>query len=170
MAPPADGQSAAEEQMARALAPKSAGSAVRHTAPGARRRVPRASSGRLKAVLDNAPLVLFAIDPAGIVTICEGRGLAEISSETAATVIGRSVFEVFANVPAVHEMVRGALRGKPRGECLDHVIVVSEGHLRRVLAEFMHYYNHARPHRSLSLQNPVPHANPGQGPRSRRRC
>jgi transposase InsO family protein len=25
-----------------------------------------------------------------------------------------------------------------RGECLDHIIVVSEGHLRRVLAEFTH--------------------------------
>jgi hypothetical protein len=49
-------------------------------------------------------------------------------------------------------------------ECLDHVIVVSEGHLRWVLAEFMDYYNHDRPHRTLSLQSPVPHANPGQGP------
>jgi transposase InsO family protein len=38
-----------------------------------------------------------------------------------------------------------------RRECLDHVIVVSEGHLRRVLAEFMHYYNHDRPHRTLCL-------------------
>ena len=51
-----------------------------------------------------------------------------------------------------------------RRECLDHVIVVSEGHLRRVLALFMHYYNHDRPHRTLCLQSPVPHANPGRGP------
>jgi transposase InsO family protein len=51
-----------------------------------------------------------------------------------------------------------------RGECLDHVIVVSEGHLRLVLAEFTHYYNHDRPHRTLSLQSPVPYANPGHGP------
>jgi len=51
-----------------------------------------------------------------------------------------------------------------RKECLDHVIVVSEGHLRRVLAEFMHYYNHDRPHRTLSLQTPLPYSNPGHGP------
>ena len=51
-----------------------------------------------------------------------------------------------------------------RKECLDHVIVVSEAHLQRVLAEFMHYHNHDRPHRTLRLQTPVLHANPGQGP------
>jgi transposase InsO family protein len=51
-----------------------------------------------------------------------------------------------------------------RADCLDHVLVVSQGQLRSVLAEFMHYYNHDRLHRTLSLQSPVPHANPGQGP------
>jgi transposase InsO family protein len=51
-----------------------------------------------------------------------------------------------------------------RRECLDHVIVVSEDHLQRVLAEFTHYYNHDRPHRTLSLQTPVRYANPGQSP------
>ena len=48
-------------------------------------------------------------------------------------------------------------------ESLDHVIVVSEGHLRGVLAEFMDYYNHDRPHRTLSLQSPLPQANPRHG-------
>jgi len=51
-----------------------------------------------------------------------------------------------------------------RRECLDHVIVVSEGPLRGVPAEFTHYYNHERPHRTLSRQRPVPYANPGHGP------
>jgi transposase InsO family protein len=50
-----------------------------------------------------------------------------------------------------------------RTECLDYVIVVNEGHLRRVLAEFMHYYNHDRPHRTLSLQSPAPETSPGHG-------
>lgn len=50
-----------------------------------------------------------------------------------------------------------------RTECLDHIIVVNEGHLRRVLAEFMYYYNHDRPHRTLSLQSPVPQASSGHG-------
>jgi transposase InsO family protein len=42
-----------------------------------------------------------------------------------------------------------------RTECLDHVIVINEAHLRRVLAEFADYYNRERPHRSLGLQSPI---------------
>jgi transposase InsO family protein len=43
-----------------------------------------------------------------------------------------------------------------RSECLDHLIVVDERHLRVVLAEFADYYNRDRPHRSLGLQSPLP--------------
>jgi transposase InsO family protein len=43
-----------------------------------------------------------------------------------------------------------------RRECLDHLIPLSERHLRALLTEFVHYYNHDRPHRSLGLQAPVP--------------
>jgi len=42
-----------------------------------------------------------------------------------------------------------------RTECLDHMIVNNQAHLRRVLAEFADYYNRDRPHRSLGLQSPV---------------
>jgi transposase InsO family protein len=43
-----------------------------------------------------------------------------------------------------------------RNECLDHLIVVNEAHLRAVLGEFAAYYNADRPHRSLRLEPPVP--------------
>jgi transposase InsO family protein len=43
-----------------------------------------------------------------------------------------------------------------RNECLDHLIVVNEAHLRAVLGEFAAYYNADRPHRSLHLEPPVP--------------
>jgi integrase-like protein len=43
-----------------------------------------------------------------------------------------------------------------RTECLDHLIVIDERHLRVVLAEFADYYNCDRPHRSLGLQSPIP--------------
>ncbi len=42
-----------------------------------------------------------------------------------------------------------------RQECLDHVIVLNDRHLRRLLREFVPYYNAARPHRSLNLTPPA---------------
>jgi putative transposase len=46
--------------------------------------------------------------------------------------------------------------GSVRRECLDHVIVLSEEHLRKVLKEYFRYYNHARPHQSLEKNSPFP--------------
>ncbi len=43
-----------------------------------------------------------------------------------------------------------------RQECLDHIIVLNERHLLAVLTEFVRYYNHDRPHRTLELGTPVP--------------
>jgi transposase InsO family protein len=45
-----------------------------------------------------------------------------------------------------------------RTECLDHVLVLDERHLERVLKEYVAYYNTARPPRSLGLVPPVPGA------------
>src|SRR5262245_6761564 len=48
------------------------------------------------------------------------------------------------------------LVGTLRRECLDHLIVLNERHLRSVLTEFARYYNEARPHRTLLLETPAP--------------
>jgi transposase InsO family protein len=48
------------------------------------------------------------------------------------------------------------LVGSIRRECLDHVIVLNEEHLRRTLSEFFTYYPEARPHLSLERNAPVP--------------
>jgi len=42
-----------------------------------------------------------------------------------------------------------------RRECLDHILALSERHLKAVLTEFVTYYNQDRPHRSLGLETPV---------------
>jgi len=42
-----------------------------------------------------------------------------------------------------------------RAECLDHLLIANEGHLRRVLTEYIAYYNHSRPHQGLEQQCPV---------------
>jgi transposase InsO family protein len=36
--------------------------------------------------------------------------------------------------------------GSVRRECLDHILVLSEAHLRRVLRDYIVYFNRARPH------------------------
>jgi transposase InsO family protein len=42
-----------------------------------------------------------------------------------------------------------------RNECLDHLVVVNEAHLRAVLDEYAAYYNAERPHRGLHLASPL---------------
>ncbi len=44
--------------------------------------------------------------------------------------------------------------GTPRRECVDHIIPLSERHLRVVLVEYVEYYNATRPHRTLDLETP----------------
>ena len=47
------------------------------------------------------------------------------------------------------------LIGSIRRECLDHVIVLGEAHLRRILRSCADYYNGVRTHRSLDKDAPV---------------
>ena len=46
------------------------------------------------------------------------------------------------------------LIGSIRRECLDHVIVLSEDHLRRILASYFEYYHTSRTHLSLDRNAP----------------
>jgi transposase InsO family protein len=47
------------------------------------------------------------------------------------------------------------LIGSIRRECVDHVVVLGEAHLRRVLTKYVAYYNEARTHRSLKKDAPI---------------
>jgi transposase InsO family protein len=47
------------------------------------------------------------------------------------------------------------LMGSIRRECVDHVIVLGETHLRQVLKSYAGYYNNFRTHRSLNKDAPV---------------
>jgi transposase InsO family protein len=47
------------------------------------------------------------------------------------------------------------LIGSIRRECLDHIVVTGEAHLRRMLKSYTNYYNRARTHRSLGKDCPV---------------
>ncbi len=52
---------------------------------------------------------------------------------------------------AIAERVIGTIRR----ECLNHLIVLTERHLRRVLREYLAYYNAKRPHQSLGDEPPT---------------
>ena len=47
------------------------------------------------------------------------------------------------------------LIGSIRRECVDHVIVFGESHLRQILMKYAAYYNELRTHRSLDKDAPI---------------
>jgi transposase InsO family protein len=47
------------------------------------------------------------------------------------------------------------LIGSTRRECIDHVIVFGETHLRRIMSMYASYYNEARTHLSLGKDAPI---------------
>jgi len=50
------------------------------------------------------------------------------------------------------------LIGSIRHDCLDHVIVLGEGHLRRILKSYLEYYHGSRTHLGLGKDTPEPRA------------
>ena len=50
------------------------------------------------------------------------------------------------------------LIGSIRRECVDHIIVLGEVHLRQILQSYARYYNEVRTHLSLEKDTPVSRA------------
>jgi transposase InsO family protein len=46
--------------------------------------------------------------------------------------------------------------GSVRRELLDHILILSEGHARRLAKEYGQYFNYARPHQGIDGQIPIP--------------
>ena len=74
----------------------------------------RVTVDRLQAVMRHAPLVLFAQDRDGVVTLCEGRGL-ELAHIDPKDVVGRSIPDLFPGIPGA-ERIRANLRRALAGE------------------------------------------------------
>ncbi len=78
----------------------------------------RASEERLRTLVTNAPVILFAIDAEGVFTLSEGKGLDAIGLRPE-EVVGRSVLDVFPSVPDIAENIQRALAGETFGVTLE---------------------------------------------------
>lgn len=46
--------------------------------------------------------------------------------------------------------------GSVRRECLDHILILSDQHVRRIMREYCEFFNRARPHQGIEQQIPIP--------------
>ncbi|MCU1277766.1 MAG: Chemotaxis protein methyltransferase CheR [bacterium] len=71
----------------------------------------RAAEGRLREVVNNAPVVLFALDRNGIITLSEGSALRQVGLQPG-EIVGRSIFEFYPPDSDLHAITRRALAGE----------------------------------------------------------
>jgi hypothetical protein len=85
--------------------------------------------------------------------------IAKVSQETLAEMIGttRSRVSYFMNKFRQNGYCE-RLIGSIRRECLDHILVFGEWHLRGLLRAYADYYNCTRTHLSLDKDSPAPRA------------
>ncbi|HSD12063.1 MAG TPA: PAS domain-containing protein, partial [Patescibacteria group bacterium] len=81
----------------------------------------------LAEALDRAPVILFSLDVRGVMSVCRGRGLEAIGLR-AEEAVGKSVFEVFADIPEETAKLQRVFIGetirtiaKVRGRALDTI-------------------------------------------------
>jgi transposase InsO family protein len=75
--------------------------------------------------------------------------------EAVATGSGMAVLRTPIRAPRANAICERLL-GSVRRECLDHVLIMSEEHLRRVLTEYVSYFNRSRPHQGINQHVPEP--------------
>src|ERR1700726_2571331 len=70
----------------------------------------------------------------------------------------RSAFETARRFRVHQNAYAERLIGSIGRECLDHIVVFGERHLRHVLLSYMDYYNGTRTHLSLNKDAPISRA------------
>jgi putative transposase len=67
---------------------------------------------------------------------------------------GARIFKAPARSPRANSFAERYV-GTLRRECLDHLLIHGERHLRRILAEYARHYNEHRPHQSREQRPPL---------------
>jgi diguanylate cyclase (GGDEF)-like protein/PAS domain S-box-containing protein len=114
----------------------------------------RAYEVRMRAVLNRVPIILFALDPDGVVTMCEGRGIEPLGMDPQ-DIVGQSLFETFGHFSSLVTDVRRAQDGQEvyRVDTIDELYFeytllpmhAPDGSLREIIgvamdiSERMHY-------------------------------
>ncbi len=78
-----------------------------------------------------------------------GQALARVAAASGITVLRTAYRAPKQN--AVCERFLGSVRR----ECLDHLLILHEAHLRHALREYVRYFNHDRPHQGLAQRIPA---------------
>ena len=78
---------------------------------GLRRELDALAAQRLRALVGQAPIVVFGIDRDGHFTLSEGRGLDALGLKPG-EVVGQSVYDVYREVPRIIDNVRRCLAGE----------------------------------------------------------
>jgi PAS domain S-box-containing protein len=81
----------------------------------------RDTEQRLRALIEQAPIVVFAIDRNGVFTLSEGRGLEPLGLQPG-QVVGQSAYEIYHDVPRIIDNIRRCLAG----ESITEVVRVGE--------------------------------------------
>jgi PAS domain S-box-containing protein len=76
------------------------------------------AESRLLTVLNNTPIIVFALDQTGHFTLLEGKGLEALSARPGQGV-GRSIFELYQDHPQIIEHAAAALAGQARAVTAD---------------------------------------------------
>jgi PAS domain S-box-containing protein len=77
------------------------------------------SEALLRTVVTNAPIILYALDKEGVITLSEGKGLEALGHKPGESV-GQSAFELYRNYPQIIKDIRRGLAGR-HSSCITQV-------------------------------------------------
>jgi diguanylate cyclase (GGDEF)-like protein/PAS domain S-box-containing protein len=97
-------------------------------------RALRESEARLRTLVTRAPVVLWTVDRDGIFTMAEGQGLVELGISSA-DLVGRSIEDVYAELPHVLPAYGQALAGNPMEATIETFGRTMQAHLVPLEAE-----------------------------------